>query len=143
MIRAIRSLWTRAPLAHDRRRACRYPIADAPVFVGWWEGEEFRSSTALLIDLSMQGASVLSKEAPGVGPVWLCPCHAAPTNWAEARAVAVERAGAATPFRKRWSRVRLEFAAPCSYELFKSGTGTRYVVRPGTSSDDTAWGGRR
>ncbi|MDR3638304.1 MAG: hypothetical protein P4L84_31160 [Isosphaeraceae bacterium] len=142
MLRAIRRLWSRAPLAADRRRACRYPIADSPVYLGWWAGEEFRTTTAMLIDLSVQGASVLAKDAPGVGPVWLCPCHSAPSDWAEGTAVAVEREGTPTPFRRRWSTVRLEFAAPCSYELFKSGTGTGYLTKKHTTTDGASWGGR-
>lgn len=143
MIRTIRRFWGRAHLSHDRRRACRYPIADAPVFLGWWDGEEFKTTTALLLDLSMGGASVLAREATGVGLVWLCPYHSAPSNWAEATAVAVERQRSSNPFRRRWFTVRLEFAGPCSYELFKSGTGTGH--RPGrpTSAEDIEWGGRR
>jgi hypothetical protein len=141
MIRAIRRLWGRANLDHDRRRACRYPIADAPVFLGWWQAEQFRTTTAMLMDLSMQGASVRAQEAPGAGPVWLCPCHAAPSQWAEARVVAVERGGGSL-FR-RGVKVRLEFVGPCSYELFKSGTGTRYTAQPESSADDAAWCGYR
>jgi hypothetical protein len=143
MLRTLRRLWDRAPHPEDRRRACRYPIDDSPVFLGWWEGDRFRSTTALLIDLSMHGASVVAQEAPKDGPVWLCPCHSSPSAWAEGTTVAVGRDKKRSLFRKRWHRLRLEFSGPCSYELFKSGTGTGHVFHREATPEDVKWGSRR
>jgi hypothetical protein len=142
MFSAIRRLCSQAEQKYERRRACRYPIAEAPVYLGWWEGAEFRTTTAKLVDLSVQGASVLAGESPGVGPVWLCPCQSAPSSWAEGRAVAVEPETAPGAFRRCASKVRVEFVGPCSYDLFKSGTGTTYVVKPEDAPEDAVWGRR-
>ena len=91
----------------------------------------------------MQGASVQAKEAPAEGQVWLCPCHAAPSNWADGTVVSVEPQGTPTPFRRRWFTVRIEFAASCSYDLFKSGIGTIHLPNRAPSREDVEWGGRR
>lgn len=138
-----RGLWGRAPRTADRRRACRYPAGDSPVYLGWWRDDEFRTTLAILVDVSGQGASVLSSEGPSTNLAWLCPCQTPPAEWVEARAVAVECERSRIPFRRPSYKVRLEFAGPCSFELFKSSTGTRYSARKGASNDDALWGRRR
>jgi hypothetical protein len=98
----------------DRRRECRYLVVDERAWLGWWEGREFRTFPARVLNLSLGGALLSAETPPPHGHrLWLCPPSANPADWIEATLV---------ESRKRLfgpSQVRLAFGSPFPYERFK------------------------
>jgi hypothetical protein len=98
----------------DRRRACRYAATQVQAWLGWWEGQEFRSTSAQLIDVSLRGCLMNVGQLPPPGQsVWFCPPGTTPSDWIEARLV--EAKGSVLGPRV----VRLAFRSPFPYETFK------------------------
>jgi hypothetical protein len=72
----------------ERRRSPRYPASDAPAQVGWWDGPEFLSQPARLIDVGAGGAQVEVESVPLRGqPIWVCMAGGSPGGWVEAGVV--------------------------------------------------------
>lgn len=101
--------------AGDQRQACRYEASELEAMIGWWEGEEFRSCPAHLVNVSQSGALVIAAVSPPQGStVGLCLEGPTPTDWVEARLIDVnegDRAGLT---------LRLAFAETCPYGFFKA-----------------------
>jgi hypothetical protein len=106
----------------DRRAAPRYP-ADAALtcLLALPSGTASPAveRPAVLIDLSQTGArlTVAAGVAVDVGPAWLRLVEPVPSAWVAGRLVAIETPG-------WWRRhapivVRLAFAEPCPYEVFR------------------------
>lgn len=60
-------------MTSERRRWLRYEPRERRVYLGWWQGETFRTTTARLRDVGRGGATV---EADGLLPedvsAWIC-----------------------------------------------------------------------
>jgi hypothetical protein len=98
----------------ERRRVCRYSAVQTAAWLGWWEGQEFKSTSARLVDISLRGCMMTVELLPPQGqPVWFCPPGATPTEWIEATLIESKR-------RFLGPRVvRIAFSNPFPYETFK------------------------
>jgi hypothetical protein len=103
-------------LKSERRNAPRYPARDALGVLGWWEGAHYQTARCLMLDLSQNGARVVSDEAPADPdtPIWLCLAGDQPSDWIAARAVEIR----ATPGQAYV--VRMAFHEPCPYDVYKN-----------------------
>jgi hypothetical protein len=98
----------------DRRSICRYTVVQTRAWLGWWEGQEFRSTTAHLVDISLRGCMMTVDQLPPKDqPVWFCPPGTTPSDWIEAKLIESKR----RLFGPRV--VRLAFRNPFPYETFK------------------------
>jgi hypothetical protein len=99
----------------DRRSVCRYAVAQSQAWLGWWEGQEFRSTAAQVVDISMRGCMMTVDQLPPPDqPVWFCPPGSTPVEWVEAKLVESKR-------RLLGPRVvRVAFRYLFSYENFKN-----------------------
>jgi hypothetical protein len=99
----------------DRRSICRYSVVQTRAWLGWWAGEEFHSTNARLVNLSLRGCMVtVDRLPPRDHPVWFCPPGTTPSEWIEAKLIESRR----RLFGPRV--VRLAFRDPFPYETFKS-----------------------
>ena len=99
----------------ERRAACRYRADEDQVRLGWWDGADYRTALAWLMDFSQEGAAVLCDEAPPAdGPAWLHIRGPEPTDWVETAVVAVEAT------RRGPHLLRLRFRRGCPYHLFQA-----------------------
>jgi hypothetical protein len=108
--------------AGDRRRAPRYETNGVPASVGWYDGTDYRTTPARLIDISLGGLSAWTQALPTVGAsAWFRLGEEDTSPWVEA--VVVE-AAAVKVSRLFWARsrprVRLRFVASCPYDTFKT-----------------------
>jgi hypothetical protein len=108
-------LWGDTPTP-ERRRAPRHDANESQVWLGWKRGADgFRSSSALIINLSRGGAFVfLDDRPPKDEPVWISMGTPAPAGSVEARVVAIK------VMRQGQCAVRLEFREPCPYGFFEA-----------------------
>ena len=107
---------------NDRRRTCRYSGVRNRVFLGWWDGPEFQTTTAFLKDLSLGGASILiDAPAPTDNLVWISLYKIPPTEWVEASVIEVEKGPRLGLFSRSLTQLRIEFFENCSYDFFKAG----------------------
>jgi hypothetical protein len=107
--------WDRLGYSLERRRACRYTTTNHPALLGWWEGAEFRTITAALENISLEGALTHVDEAPpATGSVWVCLDGLPPSAWVEAQVVEI------LPQPARGSRIRLRFQESCPTGFFIS-----------------------
>src|SRR4051794_28031876 len=98
----------------DRRVICRYTVVEAQAWLGWWEGEEFHSTKAQLVDISLRGCKLTVENLPPRDhAVWFCPPGTTPSEWIEAKLVEAKR----RLFGPRV--VRIAFSRPFPYETFK------------------------
>jgi hypothetical protein len=98
----------------DRRTVCRYATLETQAWLGWWEGAEFRSTDARLVDISLRGCMMTVDRLPPYDQtVWFCPPGTAPLAWIEARLVESKRRFLGPRI------VRIEFRTPFSYDTFK------------------------
>jgi hypothetical protein len=98
----------------DRRSVCRYASLEAQAWLGWWDCNEFRSTNARLVDISLRGCMmVVDRLPPRDQTVWFCPPGTAPLAWIEARLVEAKRRFLGPRI------VRIEFSTPFSYDTFK------------------------
>ena len=126
----------------ERRVTSRYPASKSPVMIGWWAGSEFQSAEMVLRDVSLSGASALTRTPPpDSDPIWLRLNDPAYADWVEATVVAITR--------RFWgpALVRMKFREPCPYEFYKAAI--RGIVPPGgadesiqTGHRDHYWGGQ-
>jgi hypothetical protein len=109
----------------NRRSAPRHVALEHRCWLGWWDGAEFCSGDASLIEISRGGASL---EAGAVPPrdrsIWLC-LHAAGTTWgAEVRLAGARPRGHGT------HRLGVAFVGACPEGLYKAAVcGHRGVAR--------------
>jgi hypothetical protein len=98
----------------DRRGVCRYLAVQSEAWLGWWEGQEFRSTNARVVDISLRGCMMTVEQLPPKGQsVWFCPPGTTPTEWIEATLIESKR-------RLLGPRVvRITFRDPFRYETFK------------------------
>jgi hypothetical protein len=99
----------------DRRRTCRYSVVQTQAWLGWWEGQAFRSTTAHLVDISLRGCMMTVNQLPPEDQtVWFCPPGTAPSEWIEAKLIEAKR-------RLLGPRVvRIAFRNPFPYDTFKN-----------------------
>jgi hypothetical protein len=99
----------------DRRSVCRYAAVQTQAWLGWWEGPDFRSTTAQVVDISLRGCMMIVEQLPPADQsVWFCPPGTTPSEWIEAKLIEATRCllGPRT--------VRIAFYAPFAYETFKN-----------------------
>jgi hypothetical protein len=103
------------PSPDERRKSARYvPVLDRG-HLGWWAGEDFQTAPAQVLNLSLGGAALLICGPPFQGrSVWVSIAGLEWAGWVAAQVV-----GTAPPEGKG-QVVRLAFAEPLSYELFKT-----------------------
>lgn len=129
----------RPRIARERRASCRYPADERRALLGWWDGPTYRTTTALLLDISLGGAALSVDELPAVeSVVWTCLQDPEPTTWGEA--VVVGRKST----RRGPHLIRLTFQVGCPYDLFRAAirgldlTG-RAVENVATEFDSRDW----
>ena len=113
---------------------CRYAAAKAPVEIGWWIGQEFKTAEMALRDISLSGASAVTRTPPpDSAPIWLRLNDPAQPDWVEAKVIAIT-----TRF---WgpALVRMKFREPCPYEFFKAAI---QGMVPSDEAEDSAQAGR-
>ena len=147
----IRVMFTRnaprtGPMDHngERRVTCRYPAATSPIVIGWWVGSKFETAEMALRDISLSGASAVTRTPPpSSGAIWLRLNDPAHPDWVEATVVAVN----ARRWRWRPALVRMKFLVPCPYDFFKAAM--RGIVPPDKTEESIEaghhskyWGGQ-
>jgi hypothetical protein len=117
--------------AKDRRTSARYTPAVDQSQIGWWDGKQFRTTSATLQDISTGGAALTidgqilpvdGEMAPAT--VWMCVVGQEPTEWVQSRI-----AGATTG-EDGTRRVRLAFTEHCPYEVFKASVWGNPAAQP-------------
>ena len=64
---------TRPAGTADRRGAPRFDAVEDRIWLGWWDGEQFRTIGARLLDISRTGAAIACPEGPDRGDdAWFC-----------------------------------------------------------------------
>jgi hypothetical protein len=97
----------------ERREACRYDTVNAPAFLGWWEGTEYRSVSATLKNLSLHGALALVDQLPAADtPLWTCLEGSPASAWVETEVIAT------TKPRRGPYQLRLKFVDPVPFDSF-------------------------
>jgi len=119
---------------NDRRNAYRYALARDNIRLGWWHGQQFRTISARLRNLSLSGALVQLEEG-AVGPAgveaWICLVDQSAKHWVQAEVVVVCPELPETP-----CVVRLKFLDAFPYESFKTA-----VWDDGLARGKPAWPG--
>lgn len=126
--------------SQDRRRALRYPAAMDQAEVGWCEDKQFRTAAARLKDISSGGAAlILDGQEVASTSLWMRLGGENPTQW-----ISANLAGAQTS-EDGVQLVRLAFAEPCPYDVFKTavwGTSSAPMAAPAPIPDRRAnWTG--
>lgn len=98
----------------DRRSSPRYNVVEDAAWLGWRDETEFQTRHALILDVSLRGASITADEVPETERVWICLDGPTPTDWIEARVVGVVRT------RMGPHKLRLAFENQCPYAFFKA-----------------------
>ena len=97
----------------DNRCSSRYEPIKNSIYLGWWEEPEFRSSLAVLRNLSHGGALVhLNHKPPEGASLWLCLAGSPPSDWVEVSVIDEAR------LVEGLHEVHLKFPDSCPYELF-------------------------
>jgi len=104
------------PPSDDRRRIIRHSVVLPDALLGWWEQENYTTISVQLVNLSISGCMVESRQLVGRAerqPVWMRALAVEPAEWTEAVVVRVKK-----PLFRR-CQVRLRFLAPFPFESFK------------------------
>lgn len=122
----------RVPHDHSRRRSTRYQPVDDRLWLGWTQGDQFRTSLALLLDVSLTGALLVADEVPKEStPAWICLQSAGQTDWVKGRVLGVIRTWLGP------HKVRLVFEGTCPYAFFKAAVyGPDAEIPRGPGDDD-------
>ncbi len=101
--------------SRERRKSARYvPVLDRAL-LGCWERDEFRTAPVRILNVSLGGAALLLEcPAPAASSIWVCLAGTDQPSWIAAERVAIDEAGG------NRCVVRLAFAEPLSYELFRT-----------------------
>jgi hypothetical protein len=123
---------TPPPGVAERRSVCRYAVVQDCAWVGWWEGQEFRSTGAKIVDISLRGALLIVENFPPKDkPVFFCPPGAAANEeWMEVKLIAAKK----RLFGPR--EIRIAFRKVFPYEVFKAVV---YGPDSLSSVDTPAW----
>lgn len=101
--------------ASERRREPRYIPAKRTAYLGWWEGENFRSSLARVESLSCHGAALLVEEFPvGTEQIWLSLIDSGSDQWFAGTAIHNSPSGGVGRV------VRLSLLESLPYDVFKT-----------------------
>src|SRR4051794_13803083 len=78
---------------NDRRAAKRYAAKGPPAFLGWYEGDDYRTTSVRLIDISMLGIKAEADVLPGAedGVAWLNLAGQKPSSWIEVGIVSTSK----------------------------------------------------
>jgi hypothetical protein len=96
-----------------RCRSTRFPAVPNRVRLEWWVGLEAREATARLLDISPDGASVVTEgRQPPHGRVWLRLEDPSATGWVSADVVGLPTG----------NRADLTFPRDCPHELILGAT---------------------
>jgi hypothetical protein len=99
----------------ERRASCRYAVAAARAWIGWWEDSQFRQVAADIEEVSLRGARLIVERFPPDGrPVWLHPPGGASDDWLEVRVVETKK----RLFGPR--QLRVAFCKALPYEVFQA-----------------------
>jgi len=85
--------------------------------LGWWDGSDFTTISVRLVNLSIKGCMVESRQLVGRAaqqPVWIRPLGVEPGEWIQAVVVRVQK-----PLLRQ-CQVRLTFLVPFPFESFKT-----------------------
>ncbi len=97
----------------DNRCSSRYDAVKSAVYLGWWEEPEFRTTVAVLRNLSQGGALVhVGLAPPERAGFYLCLAGSPPSDWTEVTIVDRNR------LFEGVHEVRLRFSDSCPYEIF-------------------------
>jgi hypothetical protein len=103
---------------HERRAASRYAANRPPAFLGWYEGDAYRTTRVRVVDVSVLGMLVeVQAFPPPSGDVWLSLVGQKPSQWLEVGVVRTSRQWRLLGLRRL---VRLKFLEACPYDLFKT-----------------------
>jgi hypothetical protein len=108
-------------MTEEERGEALYVPSEQTAFLGWWEGEAYRTVTGRVESLSFRGAVLLVDEfLPAVKDVFLCLASPVPSDWFPANVTDV------APKKEGGQWVRVALNQPLPYELFKKlGLGHR------------------
>lgn len=99
----------------DRRKEPRYIPAKRSGYLGWWEGETFKSSLARVESLSANGAALLVEHFPvGMEQVWLSLINSGSDQWFPGTAINSSPSGGVGRV------VRLALSESLPYDVFKT-----------------------
>jgi hypothetical protein len=126
-------------------------VAESRAWLGWWDNEQFQSTPAEVLDLSLRGCRMTVDRFPETkASVWFCPlgtgtgasATATSSDWIEARLI---------ESRKRLFGprvVRIVFRRSFPYEIFKAvvygrertgGTMPQLWIPEANVTDDRDW----
>jgi hypothetical protein len=128
----------------DRRAASRYATKGPPAFLGWYEGDVYRTTAVKLLDVSLLGIKVEAEAfPPKEGTIWLCLAGQRPSQWIEVGVVECRKERRLISSRRL---IRLQFLESCPYEVFKEAIeGFSHEVRfpattlPGNGMHERDW----
>ena len=99
----------------ERRTVCRYAVVQSNGWLGWWVGQEFLSTPAEILDISLRGAMLIVESFPTGLVLWFCPPGMpADDEWMEVKLIATKK----RLFGPR--EVRIAFRKVFPYEVFKA-----------------------
>ncbi|QDV37923.1 hypothetical protein [Tautonia plasticadhaerens] len=108
------------PMGSERRGARRFSAVEDRIWLGWWDGEQFQTLGARLLDVSRTGAAVACPDGPGVGDdAWFCVVGPSLSGGARARVVGREP----TEDDPSMIRLRLNFQARCPDDVYEIALG--------------------
>jgi len=96
----------------DRRSSPRHSASSIEALIGWWVGEEFRSVTAQLHNISLGGAMIFTSEVPPYQHVWIGLSKPDETRWCPVKVVRWRE------ITDRLIEVGLAFHSPSDSTLF-------------------------
>lgn len=116
----------------DRRRSTRFDPVEDRVWLGWWDGEQFQTIAARLIDISRTGAALICVDGPEkTMDAWFC--VVGPRHSGGARAQVVGREP--MPGQPEQYRLRLTFHAACPEDVYLVALGILPAL-PGLDSGE-------
>ncbi len=129
---------------NDRRAAARYPAGGALVQIGWRDGTGYQSTGAVLLDISLGGASGRTSNClPRHETIWVRLSWPTTTGWVEAKTIAVKRSLGNVLLRRKAYVIRLRFKESCPYAFFSRAVRSagRFEGAAGRRREDSSPGG--
>ena len=117
---------TSTNLVDNRRQSERFPVAQDQAWIGWWEGQLYRKSPAVLVDISSGGAKLIASYPPPLrSTIWICVVGRHETEWVEATSIAVVRSNDGS------AEVRVSFQGACPHAFFEVAVYGQVAVPDG------------